>query len=199
MLQIPYYLAILQWCLLALLCALVVLMYRQLALYLEVNAGPRPTYGPTAGMSVAGFTWTTSEGGTEALHRGGQPAMLLVADPTCEACIHALETLEDLRGDDVISQVRILVLTKEPRVFVEASPAFRESSYPVGYIDKNVVDRLDAHMTPLAISVGADGRVRTSGAAWTADQLKLYSARSMSEIEDSPGNGSGGIPVAQVG
>lgn len=198
MLQIPYYLAILQWCLLALLGALVVLMYRQLAMYLEVHGGPRPTHGPAAGTPLTGLGWTTSEGSQQTFDPGGRPTLLLIADPTCESCNQALEALEGLRTDDLIKQVRLLILTKEPHVFVAASPTFRNSSYTIGHIEPRTADRLDAHMTPLAISVGADGRVRTSGPAWTADQLRLYCARAISEIEDASDSEATGLPITRA-
>lgn len=196
---IPDYLVILMWGLLAVLSVLIVLMYRQLAVYLRVHGGPRPAHGPVAGTMLAGFRWTTRDGSEQTFDPNGRPTMLLIADPTCNSCNQALEVLEDLRTDDLVRQVRLLILTKEPRVLVEASPVFSSSSYTIGHIAPRVADLLEAHMSPLAISVGADGRVRTSGAAWRADQFRLFCARAMSDIEDTAESAANEFPIARAG
>ncbi|WP_157254434.1 TlpA family protein disulfide reductase [Nonomuraea typhae] len=174
MIQVPVFLAVTQWVLLFLLGLLVIIMYRQLARVLGVTKRDREhAHGLPAGTTPPRFAYTdaTDAARTSAFEPGnGRAALVVFADPSCYACEEAMGRLQTVIGQKAWD-AQILVVTSEPAQYVARVPAFARLGAGVAVIGHHVKADWQVDATPYFFLLGRDGKVLTSGTAWSADQI----------------------------
>lgn len=190
MVRVPLALLTTQWVVLFLLAWLVLQMYRELARYLGL-ARPDDPQGLIAGAVAPAFhfrpTGIAPGPGSDLIFDPAMegPALLLFADPTCEACEVALTAADKVLTAGP-SGPGLLVVTSEPDAYVQASEVFRNSRFRLGHVDSGVAQKLyGAKTTPMLFAIGKDGLVTAVLAPSSARDIRRLAASAVTSAASS--------------
>jgi hypothetical protein len=163
MIEIPIYLAVVQWVLLVTLAFLVVVVYRQLAQAIGVGT-PARERGLPIGSPSAAFTYVrlrpVASGAGRFEPGSGRPSLL------------ALRELEKAARSSPLDGLAVLVVTTEPETNLAASDAFRATGLPLAMIGEDVLRDYRVDSTPLAYGIGPDGVIRARSVPSSAKELR---------------------------
>jgi hypothetical protein len=189
MIEIPVYLAVVQWVLLVTLAFLVVVVYRQLAQAIGVGT-PARERGLPIGSSSAAFTYVrlrpVASGAGRFEPGSGRPSLLLFADPSCQACDVALRELEKAARSSPLDGLAVLVVTTEPETNLAASDAFRATGLPLAMIGEDVLRDYRVDSTPLAYGIGPDGVIRARSVPSSAKELRALARAAARRGPEAP-------------
>ena len=199
MIELPLWIVVVQWVLLAGLTLLVFVLYRQFAYFLELKRRGSLEAGLEVGEPAPEFDYVAFRGsGARRFAAAGKPALLLFADPGCAGCEKALAALDQALGRGSWRELRVLVATSARREFVEAVEAFRETRLEVGFVGDDVASRLyRTSVTPFAYAVDGRGVIRSKGPLGEVAEVE----RLLREVRRSDSNGAravGGVAEASV-
>jgi hypothetical protein len=199
MIELPRWIVVVQWVLLAGLALFVIVLYRQFAYFLELKRRGALQTGLDPGERAPGFDYVGFRGsGAGRFGAVGTPALLLFADPGCAGCEKALVALHQVLGDRPRRDLRVLVATSARRDFVEAVEAFRETPLEIGLVGDDVASRLyRTTVTPFAYAIDERGVIRGKGPLGEVAEIE----RLLRDVHRSDANGAraaGGVAEASV-
>jgi len=176
MIQIPVYLAVAQWALLAALCGLVLVMFRQLGRLLG-GGSPAAAAGPATGGRAARIAYIRS--GERAVRQfvpgAGQPALVAFADPTCPSCEDLVSVLDQASRSGELAGLRVLVLISDPPGYLAISAAFSSAGLEIGRpAGRDGLRSYRVTATPLLVAIDADGVVRAGGPVTRAVEVAAF-------------------------
>jgi hypothetical protein len=170
MIALPASLVIAQWVVTAALAAILIIAYRQLAFFLNIEGKVHAEEGLPVGKTIPAFEYVTVAGETRHFTTGSMPVALLVADPLCVTCEGALVAMEAVLDKKRHSRIRGLVITSATVTAIESVPRFRDTQLEVGLVRPEVLtDVLKTLGTPYTYMVDGDGVVTSGGIA--ADEV----------------------------
>lgn len=183
MISVPTWVVLAQWAMLGTCLVFVVVLFRQLAHLLNVSKTVEPRQaGPEVGSLAQDFAYTSLEGVSRRFVIGGEPSLVMFADPGCASCEQALIWLEQIQRR-AARGIRTLVATASPHEMVRAIDTFRTSSVEIGIVSRDVpAVAYRTQVTPFAVVIAGDGRVRAKGVP--ADEKTL---RQMIRLVDENG------------
>lgn len=168
---VPTPLFVALWVALMTLGVLVIIMYRQLAVLLEIKLGHRRTtaadLAPTlaAGQYLPAFTGRVIAPADRPFSWSApnpQASLFMVADPLCGSCERGVLTLNALAASGDLAGVAACIITTENAALVNAVEAFRESRIPVVHVATAVSrNGFGIRAMPFLFAVEPDGRVAT--------------------------------------
>jgi hypothetical protein len=176
MIQIPVYLFVAQWALLAALGVLVVIVYRQLGRLLA-GGGQVADLGPAVGSAAAALIYVRpGEREERRLVPGdGQPLLVAFADPTCPSCEELVGTLGAMAAAGETAGLRTLVLISDPPSYLQISDVFSATELEIGRParrDGLIPYRVSA--TPLLVAIDAAGVVRAAGSVVGGAEIRAF-------------------------
>ncbi|HLH60460.1 MAG TPA: hypothetical protein VKV20_02155 [Ktedonobacteraceae bacterium] len=171
---LPLWLFAAQWVLLFALGFLILVMFRQIALFERLKDSGSEREGLPVGEKAPSFVYQPVN------RRANPPAhfepvgnwsLLLFADPSCSSCQSTLLSLERL-APRLAQSMRLLVATTAEPAVITAADAFRQATVEIGRIPVDVSTRLyRTTVTPFGYLIDPDGIVRAKGAV--ADDASL--------------------------
>lgn len=170
---LPIWLAVSQWVLLFALGFLVIVMYRQFGVVMQLKDHGTDKDGLPTGHQAPTFEYLGRSNGQGLIPTRFEPkgnwSLLLFADPGCSSCASAVLALESLsRGQ--IAQTLIVTIADEAQI--EAIEAFQQTSLNIARVSHDVPNKLyRIHATPFAYLVNPDGVIHAKGIA--TDQATL--------------------------
>ncbi len=174
MITIPFYLYVTQWVLLLVLALLVIAMYRQLGNYLGTGKA-QSARGLAPGTPAPAFDYRPFGSSDAVVHFDPHvegPALVVFADPSCQAC----EKVATYLATSPPPGLSTVVVTSEPAPIIAASPSFLALAGPVGMIERDVARHYGVNGTPFLFAIDTGGRVTASGPATTADEVRAIAA-----------------------
>jgi hypothetical protein len=190
MIQIPLYLAVVQWVVLLSLGLLVLLMYRQLARQMGIGARPQEPGLPTGTRATAFDYVSVPANGARRQARfepaSGRPALVLFADPSCTACDEALIALEDAVRSTAGEDLVVLVVTTEPDTYLAASKAFQTTMLPLARVANDVARSYRVDVTPFAYGIDRRGVIRASLVPRSARDFEAMARAAAETASHSP-------------
>jgi hypothetical protein len=170
MIALPTSLVVAQWVVTAALGVILIIAYRQLAFFLNIEGKVRDAEGLPVGVTIPAFEYVSVKGERRHFATGNMPVALLVADPLCVTCEGALVAMERVLDKTRYSRIRGLVLTSATRTAIDSVPHFRDTQLEVGLVRPEVLtDVLQTVATPYTYMVDGDGVVTSGGIA--ADEV----------------------------
>lgn len=171
--DLPVWVIVSQWVLLAAFGFFLLLAYRQLGYMLRLKDIGSERDGLPIGANAPAFVHVAINGDSSKEQRftpHGNWSLLLFADPGCVSCQSALQALERLAPS--LRSTRILVATASTPAVVNAVGTFADASVPVSYVERDVPQKAYRTLTtPFAYVIDPEGVVKTKGTA--ADERNL--------------------------
>jgi hypothetical protein len=175
MVDVPLPVIVSMWVVLFLLCALVILSYRQLAYLLHLSSGGTPQSGGLdLGRAAPAFHLETISGAHHVLAFEDQPvpSLIMFADPRCAACDDAMAALRSVVSR-LRPNLRVLIVTGEDPNIVSALGTFDNLPFMAGVVDESVVrGQYRVSATPFFIGVDSMGEVACQGSVTDASGIE---------------------------
>jgi hypothetical protein len=176
MVRIPLYLAVAQWALLGALGVLVVVLFRQLG-HLLRGTSRSSGLGPQVGSKAASLAYLRP--GEHAVREfapgAGQACLIAFVDPTCPSCEDLVRTLDSMRGEGELADLRVLLLISDPASYLQISDAFSATELEIGRpTDGTGLDAYRVSGTPLLVAVDEHGTVAAAGSAVRRAEVRRY-------------------------
>jgi hypothetical protein len=175
--KIPVYLAVAQWALLLALGLLVIIMYRQLGrVFGQTKPGAR--HGPPVGSNAASFEYMRVGDDTMQYCAPGTGQAVLVAfvEPSCQACDRLVAAMSAAEHNGELAGLRVLLLTSEPKGYLQISDAFRSTELEIGRVTTRAVhEAYKVSDTPVLVAIDGAGVVRSAGPAVDLADVRAFS------------------------
>lgn len=183
---VPVYITVLQWTLLLALGVLLTLALRELGDLLGVHSRHGShrdgSQGLPPGDSAPKFEYLEAASGAQRVFTpGGSPSLLLFAEPSCTGCQKAVSLLQGIVKTPE-NPINVLILTTEPKEYVQAIPEFRDTSLPIALVASDVPSRYSIDATPTFVAIGGDGRIRASAVTVERDDIRQLVHKSSVEL-----------------
>jgi methylamine dehydrogenase accessory protein MauD len=171
------------WLLVAVLCATVVALARQIGT-LHLRLGPRGALelddeGPALGGALEPVQASDTLGRPLTIAAPGEPQMLLFVSPECPVCEQVLPSVAAIRGAGDLTPYVLVDADLESSRLVEGG----RTSAPV-VPAAELASRLDVPGTPYVLVLDEDGIVRAKGTVNNLEQIEGLTRTARGRLED---------------